>query len=171
MLSMYALGVATMITNKVIFLVALEILPTHPEFPTDESARMVSRYLPALLDLSKAELNFVAKVRLGERASARGYDYHLGAYSIIMADLRDVGTNVREYAARNFGRIRYRPLKAFWALILFDRDVVTPEIYQYLRESFASEEEAKELARWMGAYFEEFRRKVLTYPKEKIKPR
>jgi hypothetical protein len=171
MISWVALASASMMLNKVIFLLAIEILPFHREFPTDESARLVVRYLPAIFDLSEAELNFVAKARLGERASARGYDYHLGAYSRVMVDLRDLGPNVREYVAKNFARIRYPFLKVMCAVILFSEDVVTPEILQYLRQALASEEGTKELAGVIGPDFEEFRRKVLTYPKEKVKPR
>jgi len=129
------------------FLELLKTLPYRGEFYTEEAARRASPYLPVLFSLTEKD--------------TENYDfYSLVAISVgICRDKERIA-----YAVTHFSEIRHPKLKLFWAVFLFNRKEVSPEIVLYLRDALDSDAQADEVRKMAGPEWKFFKREVRRHP-------
>ena len=125
------------------FIELLRALPTKGEFYTDEAVVTAGPYLPTLLALTKEDIE----------------KYDIYPFAAISRGLCNHPEH-RTYVVRNFAKIRHPELKLFWAAMLFDSGVATPEIKKFLRDALESKEDAKLLSEMLGPAFESFRKRI-----------
>ena len=132
------------------FLKLLNTLPHEGDFYTDTAIEKAGPYLPILFSLTEKDL--------------ANYDiYPFGALSRGLCDRK----KHRDYAVNHFNDIQHPVLKLAWGSMLFDADVASSEIVQFLRNALRSPEQSKLLSEIIGPKFADFKRRVMSYSDRK----
>ena len=132
------------------FIELLKTLPFKGEFFTDEAVGRAGPYLPVLFAQTEKDIE----------------KYDIYPFAAISRGLCDQKQH-REYAVRHFAGIRHPGLKLFWGAMLFDAAATSPEIVRFLKDALESPEQSKLLSEIVGPEFEDFKRRVKAYPKQR----
>jgi hypothetical protein len=126
------------------FIELLKTLPLKGEFYTDDAIKKAGPYLPVLLALTEKDIE----------------KYDIYPFLAISRGLGDQ-QEYRDYAVRNFAKIKHPKLKLFFGVILFDSHDASPEIHKFLRDALVSKKQAPLLLEMTGPEFESFKKRVL----------
>jgi len=132
-------------TQKREFIQLLKSLPHKSEFFTDEAIQKAGPYLAVLFSLTEKDIE----------------KYDIYPFLAVSRGLCDQEEH-RSYATQHFAEIRHPLLKLFWAAMLFDSKVQSPEVLQFLRKALESSEQANLLSEITGPHFEDFKTRVLS---------
>jgi hypothetical protein len=133
------------------FLELLAKLPAQGEFFTKDAITTAAPHTRVLFALSKKDI--------GKR--------DLYSFMALSAGLAERKTR-RKYGVMHFGKIVHPEIKLFWAVVLFDRKAISPEVVRYLRSVLNSKKQSKVLAEMVGPGLDDFKRRVRNYkPKTK----
>lgn len=139
------------IAEKKKFLKLLEKLPkdSDNEFFTEEAVTQAAPYIAVLFALTEKDVD----------------ENHIPPLLALSRDFCDREES-RSYGLKHFAAIQHPIVKLFWAAVLFDGKVATPEMVEYLRAAINSKEQSKTLSEMIGPQYEEFKQRVLAYPAE-----